>query len=45
MFLNENWRSVVKEIEPILEETIGHLFQEYSNKIFDKFPIKQLMPY
>ncbi|XP_049947742.1 circadian clock-controlled protein daywake-like [Schistocerca serialis cubense] len=43
-FLNENWRNVATEIKPVLEETISDLFKKFSNKIFSKFPMEQLLP-
>lgn len=44
LFLNDNRRSVAQEFKPVLEETIGQLFTKFSNKIFSKYPLDQLLP-
>lgn len=44
LFLNDNWRNVAQEIKPALEQTIGDLFKRFSNKIYHKFPIDELLP-
>ncbi|KAL1140558.1 hypothetical protein AAG570_000488, partial [Ranatra chinensis] len=43
-FLNENWRNVVQDIQPVLEKTVGDLFRKFSNRIYHKFPIDFLLP-
>jgi hypothetical protein len=44
LFLNENWKNVATEIQPLLEVKIGQLFKEFSNKIYHKFTLDQLLP-
>ncbi|XP_060517811.1 protein takeout-like isoform X2 [Cylas formicarius] len=44
LFLNDNWKSVSKEIKPVLEDTIAKIFKKFSNKIFHKYPIRVLFP-
>ncbi|KAE8747297.1 hypothetical protein FOCC_FOCC005941 [Frankliniella occidentalis] len=43
-FLNENWRTVAKEVQPILEDTIGELFKTFANKIYHMYPLDVLIP-
>lgn len=43
-FLNENWRIVAAELRPALEEAIGNELQGIANKLFDAYPIKNLLP-
>jgi hypothetical protein len=44
IFLNENWRNVAAEIKPLLEDKIGELFKKFSNNIYHKFTLDQLLP-
>ncbi|XP_012140620.2 protein takeout [Megachile rotundata] len=44
LFLNHNWRTVVAEIKPKLEETIGELIKNFMNNIFAVFPEDVLLP-
>ncbi|XP_076644820.1 protein takeout [Halictus rubicundus] len=44
LFLNENWRTVVAEVKPKLEEKIGELIKEFTNTIFSEFPEDVLLP-
>ncbi|XP_053972526.1 protein takeout-like [Hylaeus volcanicus] len=44
LFLNDNWRSIVAEIKPKLEETIGDLIKDFTDKIFSEFPEDVLLP-
>ncbi|XP_063991768.1 protein takeout-like [Diachasmimorpha longicaudata] len=44
LFLNDNWRAVAAEIKPALEETVGNMFKKFSNKIYSKYPLDQLLP-
>ncbi|KAK3912598.1 Protein takeout [Frankliniella fusca] len=43
-FLNENWRSVAREVQPILEDTIAELFKTFANKIYHMYPLDVLLP-
>ena len=44
LFLNENWKTVVAEIKPKLEETIGDLIKNFTDSIFSAFPEDVLLP-
>ncbi|XP_050309722.1 protein takeout-like [Anthonomus grandis grandis] len=44
LFLNDNWKSVVNEIKPVLEDRIAGIFKKFANKIFHKYPISMLFP-
>ncbi|XP_015109262.1 protein takeout [Diachasma alloeum] len=44
LFLNDNWRAVAAEIKPALEDTVGRMFKNFSNKIYSKYPLDQLLP-
>ncbi|XP_033333421.1 protein takeout [Megalopta genalis] len=44
LFLNENWRSVVAEVKPKLEEKIGELIKNFTDTIFSEFPEDVLLP-
>ncbi|PNF31864.1 Protein takeout, partial [Cryptotermes secundus] len=44
LFLNENWKNIATELQPLLEVKIGQLFKEFSNKIYHKFTLEQLLP-
>ncbi|KAJ1528364.1 hypothetical protein ONE63_006783 [Megalurothrips usitatus] len=43
-FLNDNWQSVAREVQPILEDTIAELFKTFANKIYHMYPLDILMP-
>ncbi|KAK4879325.1 hypothetical protein RN001_007471 [Aquatica leii] len=43
-FLNDNWQNVVKEIKPVLEDTIAGIFKKMTNKIFGKYPLNRILP-
>ncbi|KAG5327741.1 TAKT protein, partial [Pseudoatta argentina] len=44
LFLNDNWKIVVAEIKPALENTISEIFKTISNKFYSKFPLDTLLP-
>lgn len=44
LFLNDNWKIVLTEIKPILEETFSEFFKTLSNKIYSKFSLNTLLP-
>ncbi|XP_043251473.1 protein takeout-like [Colletes gigas] len=44
LFLNDNWRTIVAEIRPALEKTIGDLIKDFIDKIFSAFPEDMLLP-
>ncbi|XP_020289007.1 protein takeout-like [Pseudomyrmex gracilis] len=44
LFLNNNWKIVLAEIKPVLEETVSELFKTFANKIYAKFPLDTLLP-
>ncbi|XP_076238612.1 protein takeout [Calliopsis andreniformis] len=44
LFLNQNWKTVIVEIKPKLEETIGELIKNYTDTIFAQFPEDVLLP-
>ncbi|XP_073985297.1 protein takeout-like [Rhodnius prolixus] len=43
-FLNDNWKDVADEMKPVLEKTIGDLFKQFSNRIYHKYPLDELLP-
>ncbi|KAF4528888.1 hypothetical protein B566_EDAN017381 [Ephemera danica] len=43
-FFNENWRDIVNEIRPVLEETIAEVIHGIVRQVFDLFPLEQLLP-
>ncbi|XP_014245486.1 protein takeout-like [Cimex lectularius] len=43
-FLGKNSETIAEEIIPLLEKSIGAMFQKLSNRIFNKFPLDELLP-
>jgi Haemolymph juvenile hormone binding protein (JHBP) len=43
-FFNENWRDIVREIKPVLEETIAEVIHGIVRQVFDLYPLEQLLP-
>ena len=44
LFLNRNWRNVATDLQPLLESKIGELLKKFSNNIYHKFTLNQLLP-
>lgn len=44
MFLNDNWKQIANELQPVLEDNIAIMFKRFANKIFHKYPISTLLP-
>ncbi|GFG32729.1 hypothetical protein Cfor_03347 [Coptotermes formosanus] len=44
LFLNRNWRNVAVDLQPLLEAQIGELLKMFSNNIYHKFTLDQLLP-
>jgi len=44
LFLNENWETIVKEVKPVLEDTLADMFKTFSNNIYHKYPLDSLLP-
>ncbi|CAK9807231.1 Protein takeout [Anthophora plagiata] len=44
LFLNDNWKIVVAEIRPKLEETIADIVKNFADAIFTVFPEDVLLP-
>lgn len=43
-FLNENWKSVAAEMRPALEDAIGGILKDITDRVFQSYTIQQLMP-
>ncbi|KOC69868.1 Protein takeout, partial [Habropoda laboriosa] len=44
LFLNDNWKTVIAEIRPKLEETIADIVKNFADSIFTVFPEDVLLP-
>lgn len=42
VFLNENWRNVLFELQPTLENVLGEVIKDKSQKFFDRIPENDL---
>ncbi|XP_071440004.1 protein takeout-like [Hetaerina americana] len=43
-FFNDNWRDIVKEIQPVVEETISTIIHEIVRKVFELYTYDELLP-
>lgn len=43
-FINDNWRHVMKDMKPVLEQTIGEVVKGLFNAIYNKFPLEEILP-
>ncbi|KAF4528887.1 hypothetical protein B566_EDAN017380 [Ephemera danica] len=43
-FFNENWRDLMVELRPVLEDTIAELIHSMVRPVFDLFPLEHLLP-
>ena len=44
LFLNRNWRNVAVDLQPLLESKIAELLKKFSNNIYHRFTLDQLLP-
>lgn len=43
--INDNWRHVLKDMKPVLEQTIGEVVKGLFNAIYNQFPLEELLPF
>lgn len=43
-FLNENWREITAELRPALANSIEHILREIAGRLYEIYPIKQILP-
>ncbi|KAK3929110.1 Protein takeout [Frankliniella fusca] len=41
-FLNENWKEILQELKPGIQDAFGIAFKEITNRIFSKVPVQNL---
>lgn len=44
VFLNDNWKHVMKDMKPVLEESIGEIVKELFNAMYNKIPFEEILP-
>lgn len=42
LFVNENWREILKELQPAVEEVLGVAFGEVAQQFLKRIPYKDL---
>lgn len=42
MFLNQNWRDILKEVQPAFESALGMAFHSISRQFFNKVPYNKI---
>lgn len=42
VFLNENWKDILRELKPVLTKAIGGIYKGIADPIFRKFPYEEL---
>lgn len=43
-FLNENWKSVVAEVRPAIEDSIANIVGGIAGRLFDEYSLDELLP-
>lgn len=43
-FLNENWREITAELRPALASSIEHILREIARRLYEIYPIQQILP-
>lgn len=43
-FLNDNWQTVLNEVRPAIEDSIGNIVQGITGRLFDEYTFDQLLP-
>ncbi|XP_065203821.1 protein takeout-like [Planococcus citri] len=43
-FLNDNWKHVMKDMRPVLEESIGAVMKDLFNSMYNKIPLDEILP-
>lgn len=41
-FLNENWKIILMEMEPVIDDAVGKIVKNIMNNVFAKYPYKDL---
>lgn len=42
MFMNENWRDILKEVQPAFETALGMAFRSVAYQFFHKVPYNKI---
>jgi hypothetical protein len=42
LFLNENWREVLNEMQPAIEEVFGMAFKGIGHQFLNRIPLNQI---
>lgn len=42
MFLNENWREILADIKPAMEEVLGIAYKEIGQQFLNRIPLNQI---
>uniref|UniRef100_A0AAU6SH69 Protein takeout-like protein n=1 Tax=Maconellicoccus hirsutus TaxID=177089 RepID=A0AAU6SH69_MACHI len=45
VFINENWRDILQEINPLVEDTIGEVMMQIIKGLLDLYSLEDLIPY
>lgn len=45
IFINENWKHIMKDMRPVLEQTIGEVVKDLFNAIYSKLTIDEILPW
>ncbi|XP_022191316.2 protein takeout-like [Nilaparvata lugens] len=43
VFINKNWKEIIDEIKPVIEDSVASLVKSFISPIFDNFSIDQLL--
>lgn len=43
VFLNENWRELLTELQPAIEQVFGKAFTEIGQQFLKRIPLNQLL--
>lgn len=43
-FINENWRDILQEINPLVEDTIGEVMMQIIKNLLDLYSLEDLLP-
>lgn len=42
VFLNENWREILGELKPAMQDAFGSAFREITNRMYSRVPYDKL---
>ena len=43
-FVNENWKEIIQEVNPLIEDTLGEIMLQMTKGLLDLYALEDLIP-